>query len=164
MLSSSSKIIPLRREFGYDSSSKKRHFPKSIQAVLGQLSHQDCKGVIVVLKEESTREITVKVSPTDKTARCQRASKRQQRKKRPGTRRTGQERGHREPACSVQKLPQPANQSGRQDAAPAGNKFRFGQVRDGGDRLQPMSTEAYLGKWRWPARTWGGLEGAWRVR
>lgn len=84
LLSSSSKIIPLHREFGYDSSSKKRHFPKSIRAVLGQLSHQDCEGVIVVLKEESTREITVKVSPTDKTARCQPAtytcSRRQQKK------------------------------------------------------------------------------------
>lgn len=64
----------------------------------------------------------------------------------------------------VQKLPQPANQSRRQDVAPAGNKFRFGQVRDGAGGAQPMRNLAYLGEWRPAARTWGGMEGAWRVR
>lgn len=59
-------IITPGTEFRYDGSSTGRHFPKPIQAVLGHSSHEDCKGVIVVLKEESTREITVKVSPTAK--------------------------------------------------------------------------------------------------
>lgn len=48
--------------------------------------------------------------------------------------------------------------------APAGNKFRFGQVRDGAGGPQPMSTPAYLEKWISAARTWEGVEGAWRVR
>lgn len=80
-------IITPGTEFRYDGSSTGRHFPKPVQAVLGHSSHKDCKGVIDVLKEESTREITAKVSPTAKEkqnqvwcarklARCQQAESR----------------------------------------------------------------------------------------
>lgn len=94
------QITTLRIEFRYDRSSKERHFPKPIQAVLGHLSHEDCKGVIDVLKEESTREITVKVSTNGKNKK---KTKMQGREQRNGRDETNWPRArHRERACSIQ--------------------------------------------------------------
>lgn len=59
LLSSSSRLFHYAQSSDTTAAATREAFSEPIQAVLGHSSHEDCKGVIVVLKEESTREITV---------------------------------------------------------------------------------------------------------